>query len=116
MKILKFYLISSLFFIIGCNSKPSVIILDSPMFVTESVADAGMDSIGFLMRKHVIVVTVKDKNELHVYGAMNGEFKKSINFNIKLQENRTHIVGQILQSYNAHELYSVRYLYQSRLP
>ena len=48
------------------------------MFVTESVADAGMDSIGFLMRKHVIVVTVKDKNELHVYGAMNGKFKKSI--------------------------------------
>jgi len=78
MKILKFYLISSLFFIIGCNSKPNVIILDSPMFVTESVADAGMDSIGFLMRKHVIVVTVKDKNELHVYGAMNGKFKKSI--------------------------------------
>ena len=78
MKILKFYLISSLFFIIGCNSKPNVIILDSPMFVTESVADAGMDSIGFLMRKHVIVVTAKDKNELHVYGAMNGKFKKSI--------------------------------------
>ena len=78
MKILKFYLISSLFFIIGCNSKPNVIILDSPMFVTESVADAGIDSIGFLMRKHVIVVTVKDKNELHVYGAMNGKFKKSI--------------------------------------
>ena len=78
MKILKFYFISSLFFIIGCNSKPNVIILDSPMFVTESVADAGMDSIGFLMRKHVIVVTVKDKNELHVYGAMNGKFKKSI--------------------------------------
>jgi len=78
MKILKFFLISSLFFIIGCNSKPNIIILDSPMFVTESVADAGMDSIGFLMRKHVIVVTVKDKNELHVYGAMNGKFKKSI--------------------------------------
>jgi 3-phytase len=78
MKILKFYLISSLFFIIGCNSKPSVITLDNPMFATESIADAGMDSIGFLMRKHVIVVTVKDKNELHVYGAMNGKFKKSI--------------------------------------
>ena len=78
MKILKLYLISSLFFIIGCNSKPSVITLDNPMFVTESVSDAGMDSIGFLMRKHVIVVTVKDKNELHVYGAMNGKFKKSI--------------------------------------
>ena len=48
------------------------------MFVTESLTDAGMDSIGFLMRKHVIVVTVKDKNELHVYNAMNGELKKSI--------------------------------------
>ena len=78
MKILKFCIISSLFFIIGCNSKPHIITLDNPMFATESVADAGMDSIGFLMRKHVIVVTVKDKNELHVYGAMNGQFKKSI--------------------------------------
>lgn len=78
MKILKFYIISSLFFIIGCNSKPNVITLDNPMFATESIADAGMDSIGFLMRKHVIVVTVKDKDELHVYGAMNGKFKKSI--------------------------------------
>ena len=78
MKILKFCLIGSFFFIIGCNSKPSVITLDNPMFATESIADAGMDSVGFLMRKHVIVVTVKDKNELHVYGAMNGKFKKSI--------------------------------------
>ena len=78
MKILKFYIISSLFFIIGCNSKPNVITLDNPMFATESIADAGIDSIGFLMRKHVIVVTVKDKNELHVYDAMNGKFKKSI--------------------------------------
>jgi len=78
MKILKFYIISSLFFIIGCNSKPNFITLDNPMFATESIADAGIDSIGFLMRKHVIVVTVKDKNELHVYDAMNGKFKKSI--------------------------------------
>ena len=69
-----------LFFIltIGCNSKADVITLKNPMFVTESLTDAGMDSIGFLMRKHVIVVTVKDKNELHVYNAMNGELKKSI--------------------------------------
>ena len=78
MKILKFCIISSLFFIIGCNSKSHIITLDNPMFTTEPVSDAGMDSIGFLMRKHVIVVTVKDKNELHVYGAMNGKFKKSI--------------------------------------
>jgi 3-phytase len=63
---------------IGCSSKTDVITLKNPMFVTESVMDAGMDSIGFLMRKHVIVVTVKDKNELHVYNAMNGELKNSI--------------------------------------
>ena len=69
-----------LFFIltIGCSSKADVITLKNPMFVTESLTDAGMDSIGFLMRKHVIVVTVKDKNELHVYNAMNGKLKKSI--------------------------------------
>ena len=69
-----------LFFIltIGCSSKADVITLKNPMFVTESLTDAGMDSIAFLMRKHVIVVTVKDKNELHVYNAMNGELKKSI--------------------------------------
>jgi len=78
MKVFKIYLICHLFFLIGCNSKPNVITLQSPMFVTESLQDAGMDSIGFLMRKHVIVVTVKDRNELHVYGAMNGKFKKSI--------------------------------------
>ena len=64
--------------IFSCNPSHKVIVLDNPMFATESVEDAGMDSIGFLMRKHVIVVTVKDKNEIHVYNAMNGEFKKSI--------------------------------------
>ena len=57
------------------NPSHQVIVLDDPMFVTEPVEDAGMDSIGFLMRKHVIVVTVKDKNELHVYNAMNGKLK-----------------------------------------
>ena len=64
--------------IFSCNSSHQIIVLDNPMFATEPVEDAGMDSIGFLMRKHVIVVTVKDKNEIHVYNAMNGEFKKSI--------------------------------------
>ena len=62
----------------SCNPSHQVIVLDNPMFATDPVEDAGMDSIGFLMRKHVIVVTVKDKNEIHVYNAMNGEFKKSI--------------------------------------
>ena len=78
MKFFKFLLLLLFLLIIGCNSKQNVITLKNPMFVTESLSDAGMDSIGFLMRKHVIVVTVKDKNELHVYGAMNGKFKKSI--------------------------------------
>ena len=64
--------------IFSCNPSHQVIELDNPMFATDPVEDAGMDSIGFLMRKHVIVVTVKDKNEIHVYNAMNGEFKKSI--------------------------------------
>ena len=64
--------------IFSCNPSHQNIVLDNPMFATEPVEDAGMDSIGFLMRKHVIVVTVKDKNEIHVYNAMNGEFKKSI--------------------------------------
>ena len=60
----------------SCDSNK--IILGSPMFYTEVIEDAGIDSIGFLMRKHVIVVTVKDKNEIHLYGAMDGKFKKSI--------------------------------------
>ena len=64
--------------IFSCNPSHQVIVLDNPKFATDPVEDAGMDSIGFLMRKHVIVVTVKDKNEIHVYNAMNGEFKKSI--------------------------------------
>ena len=64
--------------IFSCNPSHQVIVLDNPMFATDPVEDAGMDSIGFLMRKHVIVVTLKDKNEIHVYNAMNGEFKKSI--------------------------------------
>ena len=64
--------------IFSCNLSHQVIVLDNPMFATDPLEDAGMDSIGFLMRKHVIVVTVKDKNEIHVYNAMNGEFKKSI--------------------------------------
>ena len=78
MKFLRFLFFLFFILTIGCSSKADVITLKNPMFVTESVMDAGMDSIGFLMRKHVIVVTVKDKNELHVYNAMNGELKKSI--------------------------------------
>lgn len=78
MQLFRFSLFLFFILTIGCSSKADVITLKNPMFVTESVMDAGMDSIGFLMRKHVIVVTVKDKNELHVYNAMNGELKKSI--------------------------------------
>lgn len=75
IKTLLFFL--ALFFI-GCNSDSNKITLTNPMFYTEPIEDAGMDSIGFLMRKHVIVVTLKDKNEIHLYNAMNGKFKKSI--------------------------------------
>ena len=78
MQFFRSYLFLLFILTIGCSSKTDVITLKNPMFVTESVMDAGMDSIGFLMRKHVIVVTVKDKNELHVYNAMNGELKNSI--------------------------------------
>ena len=78
MKFLRFLFFLFFILTIGCSSKADVITLKNPMFVTESLTDAGMDSIAFLMRKHVIVVTVKDKNELHVYNAMNGELKKSI--------------------------------------
>ena len=78
MKFLRFLFFLFFILTIGCSSKADVITLKNPMFVTESLTDAGMDSISFLMRKHVIVVTVKDKNELHVYNAMNGELKKSI--------------------------------------
>lgn len=78
MQLFRFSLFLFFILTIGCSSKADVITLKNPMFVTESLTDAGMDSIGFLMRKHVIIVTVKDKNELHVYNAMNGELKKSI--------------------------------------
>ena len=64
--------------ILSCSPKQESILLENPMFATEPVENAGLDSIGFLMRKHVIIVTVKEKNEIHVYGAMNGKFKKSI--------------------------------------
>ena len=70
-----------LFFVLlinGCNTKTQSITLTNPMFFTEPFENAGIDSIGFLMRKHNIVVTVKDKNELHIYDAMNGKFKNSI--------------------------------------
>jgi 3-phytase len=76
--IFKIYLliISLLFY--SCEPSKNTITLTNPMFFTEPIQDAGMDSIGFLMRKHVIVVTLKDKNEIHLYGAMDGKFKKSI--------------------------------------
>lgn len=78
MKNIKLFFLFIIVSLIGCNTKTETITLTNPMFYTEPVEDAGMDSIGFLMRKHVIVVTVKDKNEIHLYGAMDGKFKKSI--------------------------------------
>jgi len=72
-----FIVLIALLFISSCQNNDKIILSD-PLFFTESIPDAGIDSIGFLMRKHVIVVTVKDKNEIHLYGAMDGKFKKSI--------------------------------------
>ena len=66
-----------LLFTYGCQSNDKIILSDS-LFYTESVADAGIDSIGFLMRKHVIVVTGKDTNKLYIYNAMSGELKQTI--------------------------------------
>jgi len=77
MKLMK-YILFAVIAIISCSPSPNNIVLKNPLFVTGYLEDAGMDSIGFLMRKHIIVVTIKDKNELHVYGAMDGKFKKSI--------------------------------------
>ena len=67
----------ALLFISSCQNNDRIILSD-PLFFTDSIPDAGIDSIGFLMRKHIIVVTGKDKNEIHLYGAMDGKFKKSI--------------------------------------
>lgn len=66
-----------LLFTYGCQSNDKIILSDS-LFYTESVPDAGIDSIGFLMRKHVIVVTGKDTNKLYIYNAMSGELKQTI--------------------------------------
>ena len=61
----------------GCQSNNKMVLSD-PLFYTESMPNAGIDSIGFLMRKHVIVVTGKEANQLYVYNAMNGELKQTI--------------------------------------
>ena len=78
MSLKKLISLFSVAIILSCSPKQESILLENPMFATEPVENAGLDSIGFLMRKHVIIVTVKEKNEIHVYGAMNGKFKKSI--------------------------------------
>ena len=78
MSLKKLIPLFSVAIILSCSPKQESILLENPMFATEPVENAGLDSIGFLMRKHVIIVTVKEKNEIHVYGAMNGKFKKSI--------------------------------------
>ena len=78
MSLKKLISLFSVAIILSCSPKQESILLENPMFATEPVENAGLDSIGFLMRKHVIIVTVKEKNEIHAYGAMNGKFKKSI--------------------------------------
>ena len=49
MKLMK-YILFVVIVVISCSPSPKNIVLKNPMFVTEYLADAGMDSIGFLMR------------------------------------------------------------------
>ncbi len=61
----------------SCQYNDKMILSDA-LFYTDPMPNTGIDSIGFLMRKHVIVVTGKDANQLYVYNAMNGELKQTI--------------------------------------
>ena len=67
MSLKKLISLFSVAIILSCSPKRESILLENPMFATEPVENAGLDSIGFLMRKHVIIVTVKEKNEIHLF-------------------------------------------------
>ena len=69
-------IVVSLFF--SCENDKKFIVSNA-LFYTESKLESAIDSIGFLFRKHVIIVTGKDANQLYVYNAMNGELQKTIN-------------------------------------
>ncbi len=51
MQLFRFSLFLFFILTIGCSSKTDVITLKNPIFVTESVMDAGMDSISFFNEK-----------------------------------------------------------------
>ena len=70
------FLFLALIVINNCQSNKTI--LSNALFYTSPVEDAGIDSIGFLMRKHVIVVTGKETNRLYVHNAMNGELKQVV--------------------------------------
>lgn len=69
----------SFFLFISCLEKnfSSSITLDFPMFFTKIIPETELDSIGFLNRKHQIVVTDK-KGKILSYSAMKGELKHFI--------------------------------------
>tara|TARA_B100001250_G_scaffold71958_1_gene58354 strand:- start:2300 stop:3265 length:966 start_codon:yes stop_codon:yes gene_type:complete len=76
LKIVSILIVVSLFF--SCENDKKFIVSNA-LFYTESKLESAIDSIGFLFRKHVIIVTGKDANQLYVYNAMNGELQKTIN-------------------------------------
>ena len=73
LKIVSILIVVSLFF--SCENDKKFIVSNA-LFYTESKLESAIDSIGFLFRKHVIIVTGKDANQLYVYNAMNGELQK----------------------------------------
>ena len=76
LKIVSIFII--LFLFSSCENSKKFIVSDA-LFYTDSKPESAIDSIGFLFRKHVIVVTGKEANQLYVYNAMDGELQKTIN-------------------------------------
>ena len=74
-KIVSIFII--LFLFSSCENSKKFIVSDA-LFYTDSKPESAIDSIGFLFRKHVIVVTGKEANQLYVYNAMDGELQKTI--------------------------------------
>ena len=67
-----------IFFVYSCDNNQKFLVSNA-LFYTDSKPESAIDSIGFLFRKHVIVVTGKEANQLYVYNAMDGELQKTIN-------------------------------------
>ncbi len=75
-KIILILIINFLFF--SCENDRKFIVSNA-LFYTDSKPESAIDSIGFLFRKHVIIVTGKEANQVYVYNAMDGELQQTIN-------------------------------------